>query len=74
MTRFLQLSENCTFGTSKEEQTRDQLLDKCRSHALRKKLLAVNGKLTFEKVRDVAKSMEAAESHGRLKAIHGAGL
>ena len=61
VTRFFQLSENCTFGTSKEEQIRDQLIDKCRSHDLRKKLLAVNGKLTLEKARDFARSMEAAE-------------
>ena len=38
VTRLFQLSENCDFGTSKEEQIRDQLIDKCRSHDLRKKL------------------------------------
>lgn len=40
-----------------EEQIRDQLINKCRSHDLRKKLLAVNGKLTPQKARDVARSM-----------------
>lgn len=65
MTRLFQLSENCDFGTSKEEQTRDQLIDKCRSHDLRKKLLAVSDKLTLQKARDVARSMEAAESLAR---------
>ena len=39
VTRLFQLSENCDFGTSKQEQIRDQLIDKCRSHELRKKLL-----------------------------------
>ena len=55
MTRFFQLSENCEFGTSKEEQIRDQLIDECRSHDLRKKLLAVSGKLTLQKARDIAR-------------------
>ena len=62
VTRLFQLSENCDFGKSKEEQIRDQLIDKCRSHDLRKKLLAVSGKLTLQKARDIARSMEAAES------------
>ena len=71
VTRLFQLNENCDFGTSKEEQIRDQLIDKCRSHDLHKKLLAVSGKLTLQKARDIARSMEAVESHdGRLEAIH----
>ena len=65
VTRLFQLSENCDFGTSKEEQIHDQLIDKCRSHNLRKKLLAVGGKLTLQKARDIARSMEAAESQAR---------
>ena len=32
VTRLFQLSENCDFGTSKEEKKSDQLIDKCRSH------------------------------------------
>ena len=46
MTTLFQLSENCDLRTSKEEQVRDQLIDKCRSHDLCKKLLAVSGKRT----------------------------
>ncbi|PFX12869.1 Retrovirus-related Pol polyprotein [Stylophora pistillata] len=65
VTRLFQLSKNCDFGTSKEEQKCDQLIDKCRSHDLRKKLLAVSDKLTLRKARDVARSMEAAESQAR---------
>ena len=64
-TRLFQLSENCDFGTSREEQIRDQLIDKCRSHDLRKKLLAISGKLTLQKARDIGRSMEAAESQAR---------
>ena len=65
VTILFQLSENCDFGTSKEEQVRDQLIDKCRSHDLRKKLIAVSGKLTLQKARDIARSMEAAESQAQ---------
>ena len=63
--RLFQLSENCDFGTSQEEQIRDQLIDKCRSHDLRKKLLAVSSKLTLQKARDIARSLEGAESQAR---------
>ena len=65
VTRLFQLSENCDFGTSKKEQICDQLIDKCRSHDLHKKLLAVSGKLTLQKARVIARSMEAAESQAR---------
>ena len=65
MTRLFQLAENCNFGTAKEKNIRDQLIDKCRSHDLRMKLLAVSGKLTLQKARDVARSMEAAERQAR---------
>ena len=65
MTRLFQLAENCNSGTDKEENIRDQLIDKCRSHVFREKLLAVSGKLTLQKARDVARSMEAAERQAR---------
>ena len=64
--RLFQLSENCEFGGAKEEHIRDQLIDKCRSHNLRKKLLEASGKLTLQKAREIARSTEAAESHARL--------
>ena len=65
VTRLFQLSENCDFGTSKEEPIRDQLIDKCRSHDLRKKLPGVSDKRTLQKARDIARSMEATESQTR---------
>ena len=64
--RLFQLSENCEFGEAKEEHIRDQLIDKCRSHTLRKKLLEASGMLTLQKAREIARSMEAAESQARL--------
>ena len=62
---MFQLSENCEFGEAKEEHIRDQLIDKCRSHNLRKKLLEASGTVTLQKVREIARSTEAAESQAR---------
>ena len=53
------------FSNKFQEQIRDQLIDKCRSHDLHKELLAVSGKLTLQKARVIARSMEAAESQAR---------
>ena len=64
--RLFQLSENCEFGEAKEVHIRDQLIDKCRSHNLRKKLLEASGTLTLQKAREIARSTEAAESQARL--------
>ena len=64
--RLFQPSENCVFGEAKEEHIRDQLIDKCRPHNLRKKLLEASGTLTLQKAREIARSMEAAESQTRL--------
>jgi len=47
--RLFQLSENCEFGEAKEEHIRDQLIDKCRSHNLRKKLLKASETLTLQR-------------------------
>jgi len=63
--RLFQLSENCEFGEAREEHIRDQLIDKCRSHNLRKKLLEASGTLTLQKAREIARSTEAAESQAR---------
>ena len=60
-----ELSENCEFGEAKEEHIRDQLIDKCRSHNLRKKLLETSGGLTLQKARKIARLTEAAESQAR---------
>ena len=43
--KLFQLSEHCEFGEAKEEHIRDQLIDKCKSHNLRKKLLEAGGTL-----------------------------
>ena len=50
--KLFQLSEHCEFGEAKEEHIRDQLIGKCKSHNLRKKLLEAGGTLTLQKARD----------------------
>ena len=57
--RLFQLSENCEFGEAKEEHNRDQMIDKCWSHNLRKKLLEARGTLTLQKAREMARSAES---------------
>ena len=42
------------------------MIDKCRSHNLRKKLLEARGTLTLQKAREIARSTEAAKSQARL--------
>ena len=55
--KLFQLSEHCEFRKAKEEHIRDQLINKCKSHNLRKKLLEAGGTLT--------RSMEAAERQAK---------
>lgn len=65
VTRLFQLTENCDFGDKKSEHIRDQLIDKCRSHSLRKKLLEVGGLLTLKRAQELARAMEAAERQAK---------
>ena len=51
--------QNCNFANS-DVDIRDQVIDKCGSSELRKKLLAKEH-LTFQKVQEVARSMEAVD-------------
>ena len=66
MLRLFQLSENCQFAKAKEEHIPDILINKCRSHNLRKKLLEASGMLTLQKAQEIARSTEVAESQARL--------
>ena len=47
--RSFQLSENCESGEAKEKHTRDQFIEKCKSHSLHKKLLKASGTLYIPK-------------------------
>ena len=65
VTRLFQLAENCDFSDKKSEHIRDQLIDKCRSHNLRKKLLEAGGGLTLRRAQELARAMEAAERQAK---------
>ena len=55
--RLRKQAQNCNF-TNPDIDIRDQVIDKCRSSELRRKLLAKES-LTLQKVQEVARSMEA---------------
>ena len=59
MARLRKQAQNCNF-TTPDIDIRDQVIDKCRSSELRRKLLAKEN-LTLEKVQEVARSMEAVD-------------
>ena len=63
--RLTRQADNCEFGESKKEQIRDQIIDKCKSNELRRKLLEMGKALTLDNVQRIARSMEAAEMQAR---------
>ncbi|PFX17108.1 Vacuolar protein sorting-associated protein 26B-B [Stylophora pistillata] len=60
ITRLRHQAENCTWD-NKDEPIRDQVIDKCRSDDLRRKLLLKGTHLTLEKVQEIARSFEAVD-------------
>ena len=54
-------AKNCMVGEQKEEQIRDQVIDKCRSRKLRRKLLEKGQELTLDQALLIARSSEAAD-------------
>ena len=63
--RLAREADNCEFGENKKEHIRDQVIDKCKSNRLRRKLLQMGKTLTLDDVQRVAQSMEAAEFQAR---------
>ncbi|XP_078355407.1 uncharacterized protein LOC144640050, partial [Oculina patagonica] len=59
----------CEFGTSKNEQIRDQIIDKCKSTELRRKLLAKGQDLTLTETQKIARSLEVSQT--QVKQIEG---
>ena len=51
VTRLRQVVKDCDYGEQAENQIRDQVVQRCKSHELRKKLLGKGEKLTLELVR-----------------------
>ena len=53
ITRLRRQAENCNWDNA-DEPIRDQVIDKCRSADLRRKLLLKGTHLTLEKVQEIA--------------------
>ena len=69
ITRLRRQAENCNWDNA-DEPIRDQVIDKCRSADLRRKLLLKGTHLTLEKVQEIARYFEAVDI--QLKAMTGA--
>jgi transposase InsO family protein len=60
VTRLKDKANTCEFGDHQNEHIRDQVIDKCKSHNLRKKFLE-KGKITLENMVGLARASEAAD-------------
>ncbi|XP_053406612.1 uncharacterized protein K02A2.6-like [Mercenaria mercenaria] len=58
-TRLKHLALTCEYGDIKDDMIRDQIVDKCRSHELRRKFLTVED-LKLPKLLDIARAYEGA--------------
>lgn len=58
--RLRKLADTCAFGNEKDNFIRDQVVDKCLSNSLRKKLLSVKD-LTLTGLLEIAQSKESSE-------------
>ncbi|KAL9967182.1 hypothetical protein ACROYT_G025359 [Oculina patagonica] len=65
--RLRQKAQTCEFGdgAAVDEQIRDQVISKCLSHELRRKLLQKGRALTLPQLREIARSMEESEKQAR---------
>ena len=61
--RLRQKAETCEFGDANAVniQIRDQIIEKCRKHELRRKLLEKGRALTLQQVRDISRAFEDSE-------------
>jgi hypothetical protein len=65
--RLRQSAKNCDFGENSEDQIRDQLIDKCGSNRLRRKLLEAEN-LTLDAALKIAHTYEAVERQSKVMA------
>ena len=61
MTRLRERAEYCEIGNAKDENIRDQVIEKCMSSRLRRKLLEKGRGLTLEQLQNTTRSMEASD-------------
>ena len=60
VTRLKQKSVSCDYGEACDEFIRDQVIDKCRSVALRRKLLEKGQALTLKQLQEISRAHEAS--------------
>ena len=67
VTRLRQKAQSCEFGDAAavDEQIRDQVISKCLSHNIRRKLLEKGKILTLQQLREIARVMEGSEKQVR---------
>ena len=67
VTRLRQKVQSCEFrdAATVDEQIRDQVISKCSSHNIRRKLLEKGKILALQQVREIARVMEDSEKHAR---------
>ena len=61
ISRPSQRAEYCEFSDAKDENIRDQVIEKCMSSRLRRKLLEKGRELALEQLQNTARSMEASD-------------
>ena len=62
ITRLRQKADFCEFGDKLEENIRDQVIEKCISSHLRRKLLEKGKDLTIKQFQMITRALEASES------------
>lgn len=64
ITRLKRQVKLCNFD-NEDEQIRDQIIEKCKSHKLRTRLLEKGDTLTLKDLRTIAQTMEMSETHAQ---------
>ena len=62
VTRLRQVVKDCDYGDQADNQIRDQVVQRCTSHDLRRKLLEKGDTLTLEVLLKTAASFEAVQA------------
>lgn len=66
VTRLREKADTCAFEEKKDDNIRDQVIDKCKSHILRKKFLEKGATLTLEIILTVSRAYEAADRQAAM--------
>ncbi|PIK54248.1 hypothetical protein BSL78_08875 [Apostichopus japonicus] len=75
--RLTRQAVNCEFGQESKEHIRDQVIDKCNSSALRRKLLTKGTGLKLDDLQEISRAMETVDAQMKamkLENNHGSNL